>query len=78
MVSESAYEELLSQLSAHKGRILDFARMGFDDARFETFRKMLLSELGKNGFERELEEAIIGMDRDGTGRNIHAGKGVSE
>lgn len=77
-MSESEYQELLSRLSVHKGRILDFARMGLDDARFETFRKMLLSELGKNGFERELETAILGTERDGMSRNIHAGKEVSE
>lgn len=77
-MSESDFQDLLSRLSAHKGRILDFARMGFDDARFETFRKMLLSELGKDGFERELESAILGTERDGMSRNIHAGKEVSK
>lgn len=78
MVSASPYEELLMKLSIRKKRILDLARMGIDDPKFETFRRNLLDELGRSGFEGELEQAILEMERDGMGRNIHAGKEVSE
>ena len=78
MVSESPVEELLRQLSVHKGRILDCARMGFGDHQFDAFRKILLDELGKSGFERELEIAFSGQERNGTGGNIHASEGVPE
>lgn len=52
--------------------------MGIDDPKFETFRKNVLDELGRSGFEGELEQAILEMERNGMGRNIRAGKEVSE
>ena len=76
-MSELEYEELLSQLSIHKGRILNLARMALDNTQFDTFRKSFLNEFGRNGFELELEKAVLGKERDGMGRNIHAGKEVS-
>lgn len=57
---------------------MDLARMGIDDPKFETFRKSVLDELGRSGFEGELEKAISNMERNGMGRNIQAGKEVSE
>lgn len=76
-MSATPYEELLVKLSIRKKRILDLARMGIDDPKFEVFRKNLLDELGQSGFEGELENAILEMERNGMGRNIHAGKEVS-
>lgn len=78
MVSTTPYEELLLKLSIRKKRILDLARMGIDDPKFETFRKNVLDELGRSGFEGELEQAILEMERNGTGRNSHARREVSE
>lgn len=78
MVNVSPYEELLAKLSIRKKRILDLARMGIDDPKFETFRKNVLDELGQSGFEGELEQVILEMERNGMGRNIRAGKEVSE
>ena len=70
--------ELLTLLGAHKRRILDTARVGLGDAQFEAFRNVVLDELGKSGFEKELEIAFLGQERDGKGRNIHASEGVPE
>jgi hypothetical protein len=44
--------------------------------QYEAVRKIVLDELGRDGFEKELEEALQHTERTGTGRNTHAGKGV--
>lgn len=69
--------EILERLSERKNRLLQVAQVGLPNNQFEAYRKILLDELGKNGFERDLEKVLMQQTvRSGTGRPIHAGKEV--
>lgn len=77
MVAAASLPSLLVKLNARKKRLLLVAQTGFPQQhQFEAFRSVLLDELGKDGFEKELEEALQHMERNGTGRNTYAGKEV--
>lgn len=69
--------EILEKLSERKNRLLQVAQVGLSDNQFKAYRTILLNELGRNGFEQDLEEILkqqaVG---DGTGRNNQARKGV--
>jgi hypothetical protein len=68
---------ILEKLNERKNRLLLTAQVGLPDKQFEAYRKILLDELGRNGFEKDLEEVLAQqMEWNGTGRNIYAGKGV--
>lgn len=68
---------ILDKLNERKNRLLLTAQVGLPEKQFEAYRKILLDELGRSGFEKDLEEAFQQhKDRTGTGRNIHAGKEV--
>ena len=68
---------IIGMLNERKSRLLLTAQVGLAGSQFEAFRKLLLDELGRNGFEKDLEEALKQhTERNGTGRNIHAGKEV--
>ncbi|MEX8506377.1 hypothetical protein [Leptothrix ochracea] len=68
---------ILERLNERKNRLLLTAQVGLPDKQFEAYRKILLDELGRNGFEKDLEEVLAQhVERSGTGRNIYAGKGV--
>ena len=77
MVAAAMLPVMLGKLNERKNRLLQYAQVGMSQSQFEAFRKLLLDELGKNGYEKELEEALEQhRERTGTGRNIHAGKEV--
>ena len=77
MVAALPLPALVAKLNERKNRLLQYAQVGMSQSQFEAFRKLLLDELGKNGFEEELEDALTQhTERQGTGRNIQAGKEV--
>lgn len=47
--------------------------------QYEAVRTILLDELGREGFEKDLEK-VLGQqtERNGAGGNIQAGKGVPQ
>lgn len=67
---------ILDKLNERKNRLLLTAQVGLPENQFDAYRKILLDELGRNGFEKDLEEALQQPERNGTGRNTQAGKGV--
>ena len=76
MVTAGLLPLILDKLNERKNRLLLTAQVGLPENQFEAYRKILLDELGRNGFEKDLEEVMQQMERTGTGRNIQAGKGV--
>lgn len=49
---------VLDALNRHKARILDYAAIGLLPEQYQAFRRQFLEELGKSGFERELQDII--------------------
>jgi hypothetical protein len=76
MVAAALLPVMLGKLNERKNRLLQYAQVGMSQSQFEAFRKLLLDELGKNGYEKDLEEVLQHTERQGTGRNIQAGKEV--
>jgi hypothetical protein len=77
MVTAALLPVILGKLNGRKNRLLKYAEIGMSQSQFDAFRKLLLDELGRSGFEKDLEEALTQhTERTGTGRNIHAGKEV--
>ena len=76
MVVHPSLALILGKLNERKNRLLLTAQVGLPENQFDAYRKILLDELGKNGFEKDLEEALQHMERHGMGRNTHAGKEV--
>lgn len=72
MVALAVLPVLIEKLNEHKKRLLLVAQVGLPDKQYEAYRKFLLDELGRNGFESELEEALQHMERAGQERaGIH-------
>lgn len=68
---------ILEKLNERKNRLLLTAQVGLPENQFDAYRKILLDELGRNGFEKDLEEVLLQhLERNGTGRHTHAGKEV--
>ncbi|MHB1300897.1 MAG: hypothetical protein ACYCY8_08545 [Burkholderiales bacterium] len=77
MVAVIPLPSILAKLNARKNRLLLVLQACISQPhQYDAVRKILLDELGRDGFEKELEEALQQTDRVGTGRNIHAGKEV--
>ena len=77
MVIAALLPAILDLLSERKNRLLLTAQVGLPANQFEAYRKILLDELGRNGFERDLEKVLSQhTERNGSGRPIHAGKEV--
>lgn len=76
MVASALLPLILDKLNERKNRLLLTAQVGLPANQYDAYRKILLDELGRNGFEKELEEALQHTEWQGTGRNTHAGKGV--
>ena len=77
MVTSGLLSLILGKLDERKNRLLLTAQVGLPENQFDAYRKILLDELGRNGFEKDLEEVLMQhTERNGTGRNTHAGKGV--
>jgi hypothetical protein len=70
---------ILHALNGRKARLLDLAQAALPEGQFAAFRKLVLNELGKQGFEQELERIMAkGSEQEGNGqgRPIHARKEV--
>lgn len=77
MVVAALLPLILGKLDERKNRLLLTAQVGLPENQFDAYRKILLDELGRNGFEKDLEEVLMQhTERQGTGRNTHAGKEV--
>ena len=77
MVAAALLPSILDKLNERKNRLLLTAQVGLPENQFDAYRKILLDELGRNGFEKDLEEVLMQyMEPTGTGWNTHAGKGV--
>lgn len=77
MVAAAVLQLILDRLNERKNRLLLTAQVGLPANQYDAYRKILLDELGRNGFERDLEE-VLKQQREwvGEGRNTHAGKEV--
>lgn len=49
---------LLDALDRRKNRLLLVAQAALPTSQYEAFRKIVLDELGKSGFQQELEDAL--------------------
>lgn len=68
---------IIAKLNTRKNRLLLVLQACISQPhQFDAIRKIVLDELGRDGFEKELEEELQHMERNGQGRNIHAGKEV--
>lgn len=68
---------ILEALDRRKNRLLLVAQAALPQSQYEAFRKIVLDELGKSGFQQELEDAFRRItDRKGTGRPDTAKKEV--
>jgi hypothetical protein len=77
MVAVLTLPSLIAKLNARKNRLLLVLQASISQQhQYEAVRKIVLDELGRDGFEKELEEALQHTERNGTGRNTQAGKGV--
>ena len=77
MVAAAVLQLILDLLNERKNRLLLTAQVGLPANQYDAYRKILLDELGRNGFEKDLEEVLKQhMEWSGKGRNTHAGKEV--
>jgi hypothetical protein len=77
MVAALPLPLLIAKLNARKNRLLLVLQASISQPhQYEAVRKIVLDELGRDGFEKELEEALQHTERNGTGRNTQAGKEV--
>lgn len=68
--------DIVSKLNVRKNRLLLVLQASIaQQHQFEAVRKIVLDELGNNGFQKELEEALQHTERQGMGGNTHAKKG---
>ena len=54
----SCIKPILDALDRRKRRLLLVAQTALPSTQFEAFRKIVLDELGKSGFQQELEDAL--------------------
>lgn len=81
MVAAALLPLILGKLDERKNRLLLTAQVGLPENQFDAYRKILLDELGRNGFEKDLEEVLMQhTERQGMGRKppsastlLHAG-----
>lgn len=77
MVAAAFFQLVRDLLNERKNRLLLTAQVGLSANQYDAYRKILLDELGRNGFEKDLEEVLKRhMEWSGEGRNTHAGKEV--
>jgi hypothetical protein len=67
---------ILDALDRRKRHLLLVAQTALPATQFEAFRRIVLDEFGKSGFQRELEDALKrhhGKERTGTPRATRIG-----
>jgi hypothetical protein len=73
MVTKEQIEQLVSIRSKN---ILRYAELlPLSVSQFDTFRKLILNELGKAGLIKELVRVTCGQEWDGSGRNTLSKEG---
>jgi hypothetical protein len=75
----SRLDAILQALNGRKSKLLDMAQAALPAQQFAAFRKLVLNELGRQGFEQDLERIIAkGNEQEwnGQGRPIYARKEV--
>ena len=53
-----ALQAIIEALNARKNRLLLLAQASLSESQFHAFRKLLLLELGRDGFEGELLKIV--------------------
>ena len=77
VASTHSLPAIIAKLNARKNRLLLVLQACIGQQhQYDAMRKIVLDELGRDGFEKELEEVLQHMERNGQGRNIQAGEGV--
>jgi hypothetical protein len=56
-------EAILKALNARKSKLLDVAAAALPEGQFAAFRKVVLNELGRQGFEQDVERIIAENDK---------------
>ncbi|HJW54154.1 MAG TPA: hypothetical protein VJ577_02680 [Burkholderiaceae bacterium] len=52
------FNAIRQALNSRKSKLLDMAQAAFPQSQYIAFRKLLLNELGKQGFEQDLERIL--------------------
>lgn len=66
-------EDILGLVNPHLNRVLSIVRLVAAAEKFETCRKLILDEFGRNGLGKDLDGFFLertGVERDGTGGPI--------
>jgi hypothetical protein len=58
MISASLISSVITLLNARKCKILTYAQVAMTEHQYKAFKGLILDELGKNGFETELERLL--------------------
>lgn len=58
MISATLISSVVTLLNARKSKILTYAQVAMTEHQFKAFKGLILDELGKNGFEAELEKLL--------------------
>ena len=58
MVTAHLFQSIITLLDARKSKILTYAQVGMTENQFKAYRSLMLDELGKNGFESELNKLL--------------------
>ena len=78
--TSGATDMVIEMLNVRKKRLLLVLQACMPQLhQYEAVRTILLDELGREGFEKDLEK-VLGQqtERNGAGGNIQAGKGVPQ
>lgn len=59
MVTSPLLTLILDKLNERKNRLLLTAQVGLPENQFDAYRTILLDELGRNGFEKDLEKVLL-------------------
>ena len=57
-------QAIVQALNARKNRMLLIAEAALPGTQYQAFRKIFLSELGKDGLERELEQIVAEQGKE--------------
>jgi hypothetical protein len=74
MIEKNLLPQMLEKLNERKNRLLQVAQVGLSDNQFKAYRMILLDELGRSGFEKDLEE-ILRLYTERTGQANACKKG---
>ena len=57
-------EAIVQAVDARKNRLLDIAEAALPEAQYRAYRKLFLSELGRDGLERDLKRIVAEQDKE--------------